>query len=694
MKLSRRTNTIVLWVISIALLVGMIVMFTPTMGNLGGAARDTSTPALLVNGEAITELEIARAQQGSLYSTVREGEAGQDLELLMLDQLVRQEVLAQAAARVNVSGGEVRDAVREFREQNGVAGRNSDQAYLNLIGRVGFTDESFRDYLREQLRLEKYQAQLTEDVEVTEEEVASFYELNRDDYRRDERVEARMIVVEDASLAEDLRAQAAAGADFAELARENSLERADRAGALGAPSGSEDPLPVGRAAFPTEVAALTFGLQGPGLTDVIASGSRFYIVQVEAYLEAEVQPLEEVRDRAETDALAAKQARVLEDEIERLRQEATVTEAEGTQYTYQNDVVARVGDNEIMETDLVRATYTNPQIQQALGPQNADLIAQFFKPTILSQLIDREVAYLGAQDLEADFIGPKALVAQEALAWVSRDVTVSAEELQTYYDNNQNRFTVAAEADARQVTFSDLDTAEAFRSALLAGAGVEEAASEFEGELEDLGTVRSGNLEPALDGALFGTDAFEQLPGSDLATSDVLVIEEPAPEEDAPDAASTDETEPEPETTGETDAEPAADADASEPAGDGDVTESPESDDAAATVERFVVLVADRRAEYVRPFDEVRAQVEQAVLSQKRAEVQAEWLETVRGEISVVNLLSQVEPESTEPAVDGEAEATPESSTSSDDGATDGSDETEESAPAEESAEPDQPDAQ
>ncbi|MDZ7707095.1 MAG: hypothetical protein U5J97_04205 [Trueperaceae bacterium] len=41
MKLSRRTNTIILWITSIGLLVGMVITFTPTLGALTGGARTT-----------------------------------------------------------------------------------------------------------------------------------------------------------------------------------------------------------------------------------------------------------------------------------------------------------------------------------------------------------------------------------------------------------------------------------------------------------------------------------------------------------------------------------------------------------------------------------------------------------------------------------------------------------------------------
>ena len=33
MRLSRKTNTIILWVVSIGLLVGMIITFTPSLGG-------------------------------------------------------------------------------------------------------------------------------------------------------------------------------------------------------------------------------------------------------------------------------------------------------------------------------------------------------------------------------------------------------------------------------------------------------------------------------------------------------------------------------------------------------------------------------------------------------------------------------------------------------------------------------------
>jgi parvulin-like peptidyl-prolyl isomerase len=678
MRLSRRTNTIILWIISIGLLVGMVITFTPTLGALSGQGRDTSTPALTVNGETISELELAQARQSSpIFSVVQEGPVAEDLELLLVDSLVRQEVLRQAAARQRVGNGQVRAELEAFRERNGVAGRNNDEAYLRLIGGAGYTDATFRDYLRQQLQVRAYQQEITEGIEVADAEVEAFYRVNQDAYRTDPRVVARQIVVEDEASAQELRLRALDGEPFAQLAREASVERAEQGGAVG----GEEPQPVGRPAFPTAVADQVFALSAPGLTPVVENAGRYYLVRVEELVPAEPRPLEEVREQVREDALAAKQQAELDRRIEELVREAEVTVPEESELSYADPLVATVGDAEIHASELVRATYTNPQIQQALGPQTASLIADFFKPSILQQLVDRELAVQGAERLEATFFGSDALIAQSALDWVARDVEVEDAEIETFYQANLDRYTVPARADVLRVGFGDAEAATAYRRTLLDGAEPEAAAEEGGATVEDLGTVRQGQLDAPLDAALFQTEAFEPLPEDPRAVSDVLVLEEPAEE-----AATEPATEPEPEVEAPAGDEPAGEAAADEDAtgedGPGeDVAADAEDGDAASgdpgsaadgpdgaepadapssdaqpapTVTRHVVLVALRTPERVRPLSEVRADVEQTVRAQERQEAQREWLEGLREEIEVETLLASAPAAPPQDAAGGE----------------------------------------
>ncbi len=632
MKLSRRTNSIILWVISVALLVGMIVTFTPTGNLFGGAGRQEEVPALFVNGEPISELEVARAQQSNrLYTAVSEGPVAQDLQLLLLDSLITSEVLQQAAADTRVSSGEVREAVNEFREQNNVAGSGNDQRYLSLIGNAGFTDATFRDAVREDLKQQKYLDELIGQVEVTDDEVAAFYEANRDAYTTEERITARQIVVPTEEQADELYARLLAGEGFATLASEFSTERADQAGALGAAAGSSEPTPIGRAALPPAVADAAFGLGGAGLTEPISAGDRFYIVQVEEFIPSEVQPLEEITERVREDALAAKRAGAQEEALEALRAEATVTTPEGSSYTYDNPVVARVGEEEIRAAELGRATYANPQVQNFLSPNSAELITQFFKPSILESLINQALAVQGAQALGITPIGPEPTVAQSALDYVSRDAEVSDADVQAYYDENISRFTLPPRAVATQVTFDDQAAATAFRQSLVteglseqdgsvsrgvtggaAESSLQSAAEAAGGAVQDLGVVTPGGLEPELETALFeGT--LTPVPNSVREVSDVLTLTQ--------EVAATGGA----ETGGAT----------------GGVTGG-ETGGVPTTRDVYTVLVATRTPERVQPLAEVRTQVEEAVLQEKRQELRDTWLSELRDEVTVTNLLAEV----------------------------------------------------
>jgi len=595
MRLSRRTNIIILWITSIGLLVGMVITFTPTLGALTGTQTQTSAPALVVNGETIRDLEVAQLRQSSpIYNVVSEGPVADDLNLLLKDTLIRNEVVVQEAARQRVGNGEVRTEVDAFRVANGVDGSRNDEAYLRLIGGAGYTDQTFREYVRQQLQIRKYQEEVTAGVEVNEDEVRSFYDTNLGAYQTDARVLARQIVVTDAELASEVRERALAGEDFADLAREVSVERADVGGAVG----GEEPQPVGRPAFPTNVATAVFSRSTPGLTPVVENAGSFYLVQVEEVIAPEPRPFDEVRGEVEADALAAKQQAALDAALEELLAAAEIEVPAGSILPVEDAVVAVVGDREIRASELARATYNNPQIQQALSPQTATLISDFFKPSILEQLVDGALAVQGAETLDATFFGTEDLIAQSALSFVARDAEADAAEVAAYYEANLERYTVPANADVLRVDFDSAGAATAYRSDLLSGTDPDAAAEAAGVSVSDLGVVTRGQLRSELDTSLFDTEAYTPLPSGVREVSDVLVLTEP--------------TDP-----------PAEGEEASEPS------------TTMGEPEAYVVLVAVREAERVLPLDEVRSDVETMVLATERQELQRAWLDGLREDIKV-----------------------------------------------------------
>jgi len=633
MKFNRRTNTIILWIISIGLLLGMIITFTPTLGRLGGGGGGASHGAveLQVNGQPIYQDAVARARQNPLYSAVSQGEVANDLQLLLVDNLVQNAVLTQASAKEHVSGRDVNKAVDDFRKSRGVAGRGNDQAYLNLLGNAGFTDATFRDYVRESLRQQKWETQLTKDVKVTDAEVKAWYDTHHSSYQTDPQIKAREIVVDDPALAVQLQKQAVGGADFAALAKANSKELADRGGALGAAKGESAPQPVGKPALPTAVANAAFGLQGPGITDVVNAAGRYYVVKVEAYLPAELKAFDKVKDQVKADALKAKQTGVVQQKIDQLKADAKVTVPTGSSLSYDNPAVATVGDTTISAAELDRATYTNPQIQKALSPQSASLVTQFFKPAVLGQLIDTYVAYQGAKSLKLELVGTRQMVAQAALNYVSRDAKATQDAMKKYYDSNTSSFTISAEAEATRVDFTTKADAESFRSALLQGKALDATAKADHGTVKDLGTVQPGDLVTELDTALFKTDAFTALPNSKQGITDVLVLSQPVNDNGASGGSSGSSS-----SGSSSSGSNSASGNSGGEAGSSSASQP-------KTKDTYVVLLAVRTPQRTRSFSEVKDQVQAAVLSNQQQQMRTDWLDKMKQQIKVENNLAQIQ---------------------------------------------------
>ena len=638
--MSQRTRNIILWIVAIGLLVSMVISFTPgrLFGNRGAQQDAAEGPvALTVNGEPIRELQVQRLEQNPPFNAVQEGPVAQDLQLVLLDQLVTQTLLQQAAADVSVSSGEVRTRVNEFRDQQGVAGSRNDRAYQNLLAGAGYTDGTFRELIRQQLQQEKYLANLTADTTPTDAEVQTYYEANQQAYQSEPRITAREIVVADESKANALYAQALAGADFAGLARDNSTERAAQGGALGAAEGKSAPKPVTSVALPTAVSQAAFALQSPGLTTPVQAGGVYHIVKVEAYTPAGTKPLADMRSEVEKDLTDLQKAAAEENALRTLKASADVVSPAGSSYQYKNSVVAKVGSRTITAAELGRSTYLNPQIQQLLNPNFAGIIESSIKPNVLTQLIDTDLAVQGAKSLKGTFTGPDSAVAQSALGYVSRDVKVTPAQVQSFYDDNKARYTEQPSALTTRVNFANAAAARDFRQALTTADAISTdsvgiAAEASGGTVQSLGNVSPGAQPEAIDSVLFNfQQAMTALGQSGFDVSRVLTLEVPATSASGGAASGG-------AVSGGTVSGGTA-------SGGGGTASGGAT--AGATVpttqKQFVVLVAARTPERVRPFDVVRAQAQQAALQQQQAQAQQTWLDGLREKFPVENLLASAQ---------------------------------------------------
>lgn len=578
--INRKVVAVIFGVLALAFVAGSVLLFTPQ-----GQRSTQGKTEFTVNGRPVYELDLARAQQNDpILSTNPQGLLKNLADVNFGERFVITNALLQDTARVGVSGGELKKELDTIKERFGL---QKKEDYDRFLTQVGYTDSQLRNELRDQIRINKRIEDIQKKAEPTDAELQLYFELNRDQYKNEERVQARQIVLDDKAAADKIFAEVGApGADFAAIAKANSKLNADQGGALGAEAGKSEPGPVTRVVFPNAVADAVFKLRDGQIGKPIEAGGRFYIVKVEKYLPAGDVKFEEVRDRVKEDAKRIKGQGALETYIEGLRAKASVKFAEGATFKFENPVVAKVGDTEIRLAEVTQSVFANQQVPQLLQQGLGELAVQFFMPQTLEQLIGREVIYQAARSLGQPFFGSKTDVANQAQLWQTRNIAVSDADVRKFYDSNLPNFTIPASAKVQAVNFKKEDKAkaDAFRAAALRGGKLEDLAKANGGTVQDFGVVNPGTMPPVPNRLVFLTrGSFPRGPLGEV--SEVVKLED----------------------------------------------------------ESFqVLIVGDRKAEQLRPFEEVKEEARQQVLATRRAEAAQKWVEEVRKTAKVENNLQKV----------------------------------------------------
>ncbi|MBD1582950.1 peptidylprolyl isomerase [Pseudoalteromonas sp. S16_S37] len=389
------------------IILGVVILSFALAGIGGYLGQTTEQPVAEVNGVKISQTEFARAYQNersrleqqfgeyfaqisadpTYMARIRQG---------VVDRLVQQELQNQLAAELGlrVSDEQVKDAILEMPYFQ-IGGQFSNDRYLQLIRQMNFQPDTFREYLREEmtrnqlvsaiagtdfvLPAELKQAvalqQQTRDldyvvlskdlfkskVEVSEQEIKDYYQLNQGIFQSPERVAleylelkadeiepAKKITDEDVlayyeesknqylepekrrvshiliegseddadakKAAQDILAQLQNGADFAQLAEEksNDIVSAEVGGDLDW---------IERDMMDPEFESAAFALQNVGdISDVVTSEFGFHIIKLTDIQRQQVKAFEDVKDdlRAElekaekVDAFYQKQTEIAE----------------------------------------------------------------------------------------------------------------------------------------------------------------------------------------------------------------------------------------------------------------------------------------------------------------------------------------------------------------------------------------------
>ncbi len=514
-------TSVLLGFLAVLLVVGLVYQFTPNVGSLF-SSKPSGTPALSVNGQTVTVEELQALQRSNpVLSAASEGILGDDLKTVTVESKIENAILKAASSGQKVSRSEVNEQVDKVRKDNNLT---DNKTWVDRLAQIGFTDASYREEVRSGLAIQKQQKAITDAApKASDAQLKEFYTLNSDQYKDEARIIGREIVVADKAKADALLAQLKGGSDFAALASTNSSEFKDRGGALG-PVTNGKPAPVAQVALPTDVGAAAFALTGGGLTNVIPSGGKFYIVKVEQFIAAKTKPFETVKTQVTEQVNQLLQTAAAEQWFDGLRKTAKI-DFVLPEWKIENPTVAVVDDQKIPYSDVLSGVVANQQfaslLQQVPADQAGNLVNQFLKPGLTEQIIEQYAAPSIVKANNLALVGNRANLAQQLALYGSRDVKVSDQDVIKNYQTNIATYTTKAGATISEAVFADRAKALAFRQKF-DGTNFVSAATKAGGTVSERGHLEAGDpkLSAALSKAIFDTASLR--PAGEGSVSDVI----------------------------------------------------------------------------------------------------------------------------------------------------------------------------
>ena len=236
-----------------------------------------------------------------------------------LEQLVERQLILHD---FDTAGYRMPDSYLDELVQNRIRNQyyGDRETLMKTLQARGETFEQFRKDVRDQT-IEMYMRSknVAQEIVISPYKIETYYEAHQDDYKLEDEVQLRMIVLNKTSaadpdtvkLAREIRSQILAGAAFADMA---AIYSQDSLRSQGGERGW-----TGRSVLRQELADAAFALQPGQVSDVIDMTNACYLMLVEQKRTAHVKPLNEVRVEIEQTLRAQEQTRLQEQWIDRLK---------------------------------------------------------------------------------------------------------------------------------------------------------------------------------------------------------------------------------------------------------------------------------------------------------------------------------------------------------------------------------------
>jgi foldase protein PrsA len=241
-------------------MVSIIVVLLIAIGVFLSLALTKDKAIAKINGEAISKDE--------LYDEMVKQYGPVTVEKIIADKIVAIEAKKQ---KISISDADLNTEVDKLKESYG-----GEDVFNQMLKSNNTSLNALKEDLENYLTLRKL---LEPQIEITDEELKTYFDENKDSFGETEQVNASHILVEDEATANDIKQKLTDGADFAELAKEFSTDEGskDNGGQLGF-------FPKGT--MVTEFEDVAFSLPVNQISDPVKSDFGYHIIKVEEKKEA------------------------------------------------------------------------------------------------------------------------------------------------------------------------------------------------------------------------------------------------------------------------------------------------------------------------------------------------------------------------------------------------------------------------
>jgi len=278
----------------------------------------------VVNGHKISrdefnrDLEIRKRQYSQRMGVDFNSANGQmmlgNLRGEIVEQLVQREVLLQGAAdkKLTATDPEVETRLKSIKTSF-----PDENAFQKALQDNGISAEALKSQIRDSIVIEKLRDDLTKGATVSLEDAQAFYDKQPDHFAVQEEVKASHILVKTEEKAKELSAKIKGGADFAQVARDNSED-------TGSKSQGGDLGFFGKGRMVPEFEKAAFALKPGQMSGPVKSQFGYHIIKVTDRHEPKTKTFEEVKSEIIAEMLRGKKDESFRDWVSKQRAAAKI----------------------------------------------------------------------------------------------------------------------------------------------------------------------------------------------------------------------------------------------------------------------------------------------------------------------------------------------------------------------------------